>query len=297
MSKIIDVLIIFLMFLIAVSCKKDPPLVPPPIVQIDTTSHAINWTIDEIGEYGSILRDVVIIDENNIWAVGEIYLKDSLGNPDPKAYNAVHWDGSKWQLKRIFFPTVCGGTSLTAYPAKAIFAFNDGQIRISSSGDKIAILKDGAQINKLCLPSNVSMSINKLWGNSSNDLYVVGYGGNIAHYYNSVWSRIESGTDINLRDVWGSPDGSIVWAAGFEDSYGTVLLRKTGNVFEKVLEITDPNMPHSPGQITHVSRRNRQSIFSTTKYDRKCKRKYLVGLCESNRIAAGNKCNKRNSGQ
>jgi hypothetical protein len=100
----INGLIIFLMFLLTVSCKKDPPVVPPPIVQIDTTSHVINWTIDEIGEYGSILRDVAIIDENNIWAVGEIYLKDTLGNPDPKAYNAVHWDGSKWQLKRIFFP-------------------------------------------------------------------------------------------------------------------------------------------------------------------------------------------------
>ncbi len=63
---------------------------------------------------------------------------------------------------------------------------------------------------------------------------------------------IASETDINLRDVWGSPDGSIVWAAGFEDSYGTVFLRKTGSALEKVLEITDPNMPHSPGQITHV---------------------------------------------
>ena len=40
--------------------------------------------------------------------------------------------------------------------------------------------------------------------------------------------------------------------AGFNDSYGTVFLRNTGNGFEKVLEITDPNMPHPPNKITHV---------------------------------------------
>ncbi len=56
---------------------------------------------------------------------------------------------------------------------------------------------------------------------------------------------------VNLRDIWGSPDGSIIWVAGFEDFYGTVLLRNSGNGFETVLEITDPNIPHPPNQITH----------------------------------------------
>ena len=52
-----------------------------------------------------MLYDVAIIDENNIWAVGEIYLNDSLGQPDPTPYNAVHWDGISWNLKKIYFPT------------------------------------------------------------------------------------------------------------------------------------------------------------------------------------------------
>ncbi|MGB9664444.1 MAG: hypothetical protein ACPL25_05945 [Ignavibacteria bacterium] len=106
-------------------------------------------------------------------------------------------------MKRIYFPTVCGGTSLSSYPAKAIFAFNDGQIWISSSGDKIAILKDGIQINKFCLPSNVSMSINKIWGSSSEDLYAVGNNGNIAHWDGRVWRKLESGTSTDINDIWG----------------------------------------------------------------------------------------------
>ena len=175
------------------------------VTTLDTTSHNFTWqTFTFGGEAGSCtLFDVAIINENSIWAVGEIYLKDSLGNYDPHAYNAVHWNGEKWELKKIYFPTVCGQSSLTSYPAKAIFAFEDGQIWISSSGDKIAVLKDGTQIDKFCLPSNVAMSINKLWGTSSDDLYAVGNNGNIAHYQNGVWTRIVSGTDLNINDIWG----------------------------------------------------------------------------------------------
>ncbi len=177
------------------------------VTTMDTTSHNFTFQTWTFGEHSSsALYDVAIINENNIWAVGEIYMKDSLGRPDPNAYNAVHWDGQKWELKRIYFPTVCGSTSLSSYPAKSIFAFDDGKIWISSSGDKIAILKDGIQIDKFCLPSNVSMSINKLWGKSSNDLYAVGNGGNIAHYSNGSWRKIESGTTTNINDVWGIVD-------------------------------------------------------------------------------------------
>jgi hypothetical protein len=163
---------------------------------LPTTSHNFTWQTFTFGS--STLYDVAIINENDIWAVGEIYA-DTTG----QAYNAVHWNGSIWELKRIYFPTVCGSTDLTPYPAKAIFAFDNGEIWISSSGDKIAILENGIQTDKFCLPSNVSMSINKIWGSSSNDVYVVGNSGSIAHYQNGSWAKIESGTDLPINDIWG----------------------------------------------------------------------------------------------
>ena len=173
---------------------------------MDTTSHNFTWQSWEFGEHSSsVLYDVAIIDENNIWAVGEIYMNDSLGDPDPHAYNAVHWDGTEWELKRILFPTVCGSTNRTPYPAKSLFAFQDGEIWIGSSGDKIAILENGVQVSEFCLPSSLNMGINKIWGTSSNDLYVVGNGGNIAHYSgpSGGWQKIESGTDLDIYDIWG----------------------------------------------------------------------------------------------
>jgi hypothetical protein len=70
---------------------------------LDTTSHDFNWETFTFGgeARNCILNDCAILSEDDIWCVGAIYLKDSLGNPDPSAYNAVHWDGNEWELNRI----------------------------------------------------------------------------------------------------------------------------------------------------------------------------------------------------
>lgn len=68
---------------------------------LDTTSHNFVWEIDTLGSYGSYLMDVVIIDENDVWAVGQIksgYDTTISGNDTfytPIKYNAVHWDGTE----------------------------------------------------------------------------------------------------------------------------------------------------------------------------------------------------------
>ncbi len=171
---------------------------------LDTTSHNFAWQTFEFGQHSSsVLYDVAIIDENNIWAVGEIYMNDSLGNPDPNAYNAIHWNGASWELNRIMFYTICGQQSRTPYPAKAIWAFNENEIWIAMDGDQIAKLENEIQVITMCLPW--SFSINKIWGSSSNDLYLVGSAGNIAHY-NGSWTKIESGTTSDIQDIWGNID-------------------------------------------------------------------------------------------
>jgi len=79
---------------------------------MDTTSHNFSIEQFEWGEHSSsILNDVAVIDENNIWAVGEIYTEevytyDSLGNwIEP--YNAIQWDNHTWLLKRVNFLSFC----------------------------------------------------------------------------------------------------------------------------------------------------------------------------------------------
>ncbi len=175
-----------------------------PVSTMDTTSHNFNWqTWTFGGQAGSCsINDVAIINENNIWATGEIYLMDTLGQPDPKAYNLLHWDGNGWGIERVYFPAVCGSTNQTPYPTQAIYQFDDGQLWISSTGNKIVIIRGTTPIKSFCVPW--SFPINKIWGKSSNDLYIGGGIGVVVHYQNGQWSKLETGTDLDICDIWGN---------------------------------------------------------------------------------------------
>jgi hypothetical protein len=202
-------------------------------ITLDTTSHNFTWQTFEFGEYGnSVLYDVAIIDENNIWAVGEIYMNDANGNPDPKAYNAVHWDGTKWELKRIK-TNACGGVDYP--PVKAIFAFSSSDILFAHIDGSISNYNGIKFTNDCSLITQLNGSANKIWGKSNSDYYVVSGNGFIAHWNGSSWAKIESGTDVDLLDVWGSPDGKTVWACG-ENLQKTNLLKIQNNQAKIVFE-------------------------------------------------------------
>jgi len=167
---------------------------------MDTTSHDItfqSWTFGTIGS--SVLYDVAIINENNIWAVGEINIADTSIN-GYTTYNAVHWDGSNWELKRIYYYGSCSAVEYP--PLKAIWAFSENNIVITNGGS-IGWF-DGNTINLDCnVNPLLTGAINKIWGSSSSDLYVVGNNGNIVHYNGTLWTQIESGTELNINDIWG----------------------------------------------------------------------------------------------
>jgi hypothetical protein len=203
------------------------------ITTMDTTSHNFTWEIDTLGDgASSVLYDVAIINDTLAYAVGEIYKKDSLGNWDPNAYNLVKWNGQRWQLLRIQFYTFCGQAGTGSYPAKSIFAFGPDDIWIGMNGSQVVRWNGQAQSPPECTP----VSINKLWGENPNSIWAVGNNGQIAHYDGSVWRKLESGTDVDLLDIWGSPDGSIVWACGWEDFKPTVLLKYQHSVWKKQYE-------------------------------------------------------------
>ncbi len=171
------------------------------ITTMDTTSHDFQWEVIEFpSPYGSgALYDVAIINENNIWAVGEIY-SDSAQPWLP--YNAVHWDGSKWKLKRIFVE-YRGQPNLA--PLEGVFVLPNGQI-IFSSGLPYLPERDHWKLYHLwdmgILDQNDG-SVNRIWGTSINNLYFAGSKGTIVHYNGNSWQRIESGTELNINDIWG----------------------------------------------------------------------------------------------
>ncbi len=197
---------------------------------LDTTSHNRSWEVFLFGEYAqSIIKDIAIIDENNIWAVGEIYMLDSLGQQDPKRYNLAVWNGNNWKIKRV--PYYYQGQPFYN-PIRSVFAFGANDIWFCGNG---LINWNGNQYNPVPIPWGPYW-MNKIWGTSDNDLYVVGDNGNIAHHQNGNWSLEESGTTVDLLDIWGGSDGTL-WSCGYTSNYSTtVLLRNAGSGWVKVYE-------------------------------------------------------------
>jgi len=50
---------------------------------------------------------------------------------------------------------------------------------------------------------NPNISLSKTWGTSSSNIYFVGRNGNIAHWNGSSWKKIESGTNLDIYDIYG----------------------------------------------------------------------------------------------
>ena len=238
------------------------------VTTMDTTSHDFTFTQYTFGGTAgsSTLYDVAIIDENNIWAVGEMYVADTSQN-GYTMYNAVHWDGNEWKLKRIYYYGSCSAVEYP--PLKAIWAFSDTNIVVTNGGS-IGWF-DGNTVNLDCRVNPLlTGAINKIWGSSSSDLYVVGNNGTIVHYNGTSWQRIESGTDVDLKDVYGTPDGKAVWISGYEDFKPVVLLKIYNSIIEIVFNTRDYlsefNPDHISGEITSVWTNSNNFVYITTPY-------------------------------
>lgn len=167
------------------------------VTTMDTTSHNFTWeTFAFGGGSSSYLKDVAIINENNIWAVGEIHTAETdqfdSNGVWVQPYNAVHWDGTSWELKRILYEN-------NFWTINTILAFSENDIWFD-----VFVHWNGISFSNETIP-NILMGwrSNALWGISSKDLFVVGNGGNIAHYNGSNWRKIESGAELNIYDIYG----------------------------------------------------------------------------------------------
>ena len=209
------------------------------LTTMDTTSHNFQWEVFEFpSPYGSgVLRDVAIIDENDIWAVGEIY-SDSAQPWLP--FNAVHWDGQQWALMRIK-TNACGGVDYP--PIETVFAFSANDVLFAHIDGSITRFDGATFINDCSLITQLNGSARKMWGRSSNDLYVVSSNGFIAHYDGANWQRIESGTKIDLEDIWGGADGREVWVCGWGWNDPGIILKKTANGWQTVWRSDVPVSP------------------------------------------------------
>ncbi len=193
----------------------------------DTTSHDFEWTIDTIGSYG-YLNDVAIINENNIWVVGEFYTSDPDSSWDGtgwERFTAAQWNGKSWHYKQIHSNAILNRIKI----------FSENDMWVSSGFPKHW---DGNEwqmyhLQDMGLGATVGRGI---WGTSSENLYFIGIDGNIVSYNNDTFQQMSSGTDINLNDIYGS--GESVIATGYniagDKSGHSIVLEYNGSKWETI---------------------------------------------------------------
>jgi len=192
---------------------------------MDTTSHNFIWEIDTLGVYGSYLKDVTIVNENDIWVVGEIIMldPDSTNGTGYKSYNAAHWDGNEWELIQI-------QPQGYVQPLHSIFIVDENDIWFGRGS--LPIHYNGSYFDMLTPADDGypgGFLITAIWGTSSDNIYFVGGSGSIVHYDGSSFELIESGTDVNLIDIDGTPDGEYVYITGNNDQSESILLELHDN--------------------------------------------------------------------
>lgn len=167
----------------------------------DTPSHEFDWKVDTIGTKGR-LRDVAIIDENNIWVVGEFYIPDpdsSFNGTGWETFNAANWLNGKWIYHRI----------LKGAPINGIWAFNKHDIWGING---FPIHWDGNEwklyhLQKMGVPELSRVSIEKsIWGSSSKNMYFGGGRGELVHYDGHTFQKIDISTNDPITDIWGIVD-------------------------------------------------------------------------------------------
>ncbi len=237
----------------AIRLNNNSPVDTSPTLQMttmDTTSHNYTWIADTIGDgNASVLFDVAIISENNVWAVGIFYFSytDSTGF-HYRPYNLAQWNGTRWNYQQVYFAT-CDqngneiGIGIDWVNSIQVFGAND--IWLASGGGFVHW--NGTQFVRVCRRGDVIQGeILKLWGTSSSNIYGVGRNGTLIRFDGTSWQKIPSGTDIDLQDICGNPGGSIIWACGYSLDYSrSILMQKNGQQWRRVVEvpITTPLRP------------------------------------------------------
>lgn len=165
----------------------------------DTTSHDFTWEVSRFGDgISGFFRDVAIINDTCMWAVGYIDEPDS--TPDPLTlYNAAHWNGQQWELLKILSASQCCSPGFSELYAVTGFSPDD----IWTFSVDGAYSHWNGKVWETQYVAGRGGSGRVLWGKSANDLYVGGTNGSIVHFDGSIWTRLETGTTLTISDIWG----------------------------------------------------------------------------------------------
>ncbi len=168
------------------------------------SSHNFTWKKYYIGDCSVChLKDVKILNDNDIWVVGEYAIRDSTGECSYPPYNAAHWNGKQWEFKSFEFETYPGLFGFASSDAVWGMSGNDYWLFSSAGG---YLHWDGSNWEKKYITSGRRGSAVKVWGTSSENFYIACTNGGITHYDGKKFNLLETGTNSVIYDIWGYND-------------------------------------------------------------------------------------------
>jgi hypothetical protein len=195
-------------------------------VTMDTTTQNFTFETVEFGDgfSSSYFNDVWIFDENNIWAVGNVFTDDSTDG------NLYHWDGNYWKAVRLNFVDLEGiwGINNTLYFASVgLWKYQNSVLtRQNISGT----LSQG-------------QGVHKLWGSSESNIWGVGPWGTIVHYDGNGWAKIEFDNELSFYNITGNKETGTAYAIG----------RRTGDIIYIVeLKENEINVLYKSSERSHL---------------------------------------------
>jgi len=206
------------------------------VTTLDTTLHSYTWEQQTIGVFQSSLSDVWGSTPNDVWAVGRI--TDTTAGFRP---NATHFDGNTWSLVQIE----------EGFDVFGIFGFTANNIFAVGTNGRVYHWDGTKWKQQVCLGIGDGCSgllngeqLNAIWGTSSQELFAVGVGGVIVHYDGQRWTKMSSGAEINLWDVWGF-NSTDVYCAGADFFGGQgIVLHYDGTQWRPIMVDQNPSFRH-----------------------------------------------------
>jgi len=184
-------------------------------------------------DYESVIYDVEIIDENDIWVAGEIHTPETDEHDDNwiwiENYNVAHWDGTEWKLMRVF----SYNTSHNSKRVKHLEAVKSDDVLFS-----ISSYWNGERIIKRSYYSlSLLTYVNSIWGIAYDNYFTVGKEGTIMLYKSGMWSiQKYEGQIYDFYDIDGISENEVFAAGGNSDEKNGVLVGKDADGFKIIKE-------------------------------------------------------------
>ena len=241
---------ILLVLLYACSCENstDPKPVPAncrngqspcehDVTQccIDTTSHNFFWGLDTLGGPGSWVRDVSIVDQDNIWACG-------LFTSDLADFNVANWNGYSWIFYRVHTPTYYG--NLAFGESTCILADSPNDIWIMSYYGGYARYNGDEWLGGY--DSRISSCINDIMS-VGDSVYFCGSNSSVGFYDGVDFVSININSNYRMIHLSGSEDAEHIFALGQNNDGESIVYHYSQGAWDVIIHSEDPS-PTNQGE-------------------------------------------------